>query len=207
MARDMVVKGPTLGTPQWAGDFMSRDHLLPAPGKLDPTLFVGKTGTAVTLTANAAAAAVAIVFTALTAAIPSGTVLDFGTTKYARTTAAAAIGATTVAVAALPTALVIGDTATVSTGTPNFVASGTLVGRTIAERDAGTGYGPFADTDPASETYLVAFDITDVLSTGDVELYRPGSTVYETYLPGFAALSATAKAMVRSRYLSILAVD
>lgn len=61
---------------------------------------------------GAAAAATTVPVVALTAAIPIGSVLEFGTiAKTATLTAAAAIGATSLTVSALPAALLAGDIA------------------------------------------------------------------------------------------------
>lgn len=201
MSRSMLgVSGPTLGSPRWAGDFLNREHLIPGGANIDPTQFVGAlTGTKVVLTANAAAGAVALSFAALKNAIPAGTVLDFGTTKLARTSAAAAAGATTVAVDATPTAMVIGDTAVYSgTGKKNL-PGGTIVGRTFTERDAGTPFGAAADTD--DEVYIVAFDVPDINAISEIELYRPNSVVYENFLPDWAGASAAIKTKVRDKYI------
>lgn len=66
----------------------------------------------VTVGPAALAAATSITVTALSGPVPTGTVLDFGTNKFARLTANALAGATTLTVAALPTALAGGETAT-----------------------------------------------------------------------------------------------
>jgi hypothetical protein len=80
-----------------------------------------------------------------------------------------------------------------------YIPSGTILGRTYAERDAGTGYGPAADTD--DEFFLVAFDVSDAGDVADVELYRHGSIVYENFLPvTFSTNSATIQAAIRSAY-------
>jgi len=209
MARSMVVNPTEKGTPQWAGDFGSRDHLVPGPFKLDPARF--RSTDTVVVNVGAAGAlinATTVPVDALPGALPAEAVIYFSGTKYARLSAAAAAGATSIAVYALPQALVDADVGT-WLGTSSeiiHVPAGTLVSRTIAERDAGTGYGPFRDTDPASETFILFFD-TGSRRDWDAEMYRPNSQVFETYLPGWAALSATAKAMVRSRYISTLATD
>ena len=78
------------------------------------------------------------------------------------------------------------------------VPSGTLVGRTYAERDAGTGFGPADVAD--NEVYLVLWDVTDAAMSNDVELYRHGSLVKENYLPGWNAMAAGLKALVRANY-------
>lgn len=79
-----------------------------------------------------------------------------------------------------------------------YIPSGTIVGRTYTERDAGNGYGPAADAD--DEVYIVAFDVSDALDVDDVEIYRPNSMVYENFLPGWAGASATIKGKIRAAY-------
>ena len=150
--------------------------------------------------AGAAGAATSVPVAALTAAIPNGTVLNFGTNKFARLTAAAAVGATSLTVAAIPTALVSGDTATYAgVGTSITVPSGTIVGRTIAERDAGTAYGPAGAAD--DEVYITCFDRYDVTINTNVELYRPNSIVKETFLPGWAGIASGVKTKIRAAYV------
>lgn len=85
------------------------------------------------------------------------------------------------------------------------VPSGTAIGRTLAERDAGAGFGPAAATD--DEIYLTAFDVTDAARNPDVELYRPGRVVKENYLPGWADLAAELKTAIRERYTCTLGAD
>lgn len=207
MSRDMVQTGPTLATPQWAGDFGSRDHLVPGPFKLDPARFKASDVVLVNVgAAGAALGATTVPVDALPGELPAEAVIYFSGTKYARLSATAAAGATSISVYALPQALVDADVGTwIGSETIN-VPSGTLVSRTIAERDAGTGYGPFRDTDPESETFLLFFDSGN-FREWDAEMYRPGAQVYENYLPDWATLSATAKAMIRTRYLATVAQD
>lgn len=131
MASRMVFTGPTLGSPEWMGDFGSRDHLVPGGVKVN--------------------------------AADAGFVADANGRKP--------------------------------------IPSGTILGRTIAERDAGTGYGPAAATDPASEIFILAFDISDALKNDDAELYRPGSIVKENFLPGFGGLVAGVVTILRDRYI------
>ncbi len=84
------------------------------------------------------------------------------------------------------------------------IPSGTVVGRTYAERDAGTGFGPAADSD--DEILIVAFDVTNAIDLTDVELYRPGSMVKENLLPDWDILSAAVKASLRAKYQTIKGV-
>jgi hypothetical protein len=99
----------------------------------------------------------------------------------------------------IPLALVDADVSEYPGAGGKYIPSGTVVGRTIAERDANAGFGPAADAD--DEIYLIAFDISDALHIDDAEMYRPNSTVYENFVPGWAGLSATVKGKVRARYL------
>ncbi len=186
----------------WIGDFVNgdREHLIPGGAKLDAAQFAGARAVRATTTAPAVAGATTVAVAALTGPIPSGTVLDFGGAKFARTTAPAVAGATSVVVAALPTALVAGDSATyLPVGAFKTVQSGTVLGRTIAERDANTPYGPAADAD--DEVRILVFDVTDANVNNDVTIYRPGALVKDNFLPGFAALSAAVQAKLRSTYV------
>lgn len=88
------------------------------------------------------------------------------------------------------------------------VPSGTVVGRTYAQRDASTAFHLAADTD--NEFYIVAFDVTDALVNDDVELTRPNSglVVKENFLPTpLTTLSATVIAAVRARYVCVNGVS
>lgn len=79
-----------------------------------------------------------------------------------------------------------------------FIAAGTAIGRTLAERDASTGFGPAADAD--DEVYLIAFDVTNALDLDDVELIRPNVVIKENFLPAWATLSVAIKAKLRGLY-------
>lgn len=78
-----------------------------------------------------------------------------------------------------------------------YIPSGTLVGRTVAERDEGTGFGPYAEGD--DEVYLVIFDVWDADRNPEVELYRHGSLVKENFLPEGVDMAA-----VRERYTTTI---
>lgn len=189
----------TLTSPVWAADFLSREHLVPGGARLDAAQFYNTDAVLVTVGSSASAGATSITVTALTGAIPSGTVLDFGGAKFARLTANAAAAATTLTVAALPTALAGAETARYLGVGYDTVPSGTLLGRTISERDAGTGFGPWASGD--DEVYLLAFDITDVSVNADCELYRNFSIVKENFLPSWTtAWTSDMKAALRAAY-------
>jgi hypothetical protein len=202
---EMQYAGNIRSAPEWAGDFGGREHILPTPARIDPTQFTNQLGVNVTLTQNVAGAGTVLTVSALALAsssanalisagnvvIPAGAAIAFGGAKFARVTTAAQLGATTIAVAALPTALVIGDTGTYNVlGSGKFVPSGTFVGRTFTERDAGTGFGPAADGD--DEQFLLYNDIADADRNPDCELYRHGSLVKENYLPNYTTLNTAA---------------
>jgi hypothetical protein len=200
MPRNMNLYDTTATSPRWAGDFGSRDHLVPGPFKLDAAQFVAPDAVRVVVgAAGAAGNATSVPVAALSGAIPAGTLLDFGGKKFARLSAAAAAAAITLTVDALATALVDGDTATYPGLKLKSVPSGTALGRTIAERDLGTGLGP-ADEDD-DEVFLNFFDVTDVAANNDAEMYRPGAQVYENFLPGWSGLASGVQAKLRARYL------
>lgn len=81
-----------------------------------------------------------------------------------------------------------------------FLPAGTLVGRTFAERETNTAFGPAADGD--DELFLTVFDVQDAAKNNDIEFYRPNSTVKENFLPNWATLSATLKAKLRALYVT-----
>jgi hypothetical protein len=193
------INAPTRTPPKWAGDGLGPDTITQFPIKVEAGQFLFDDGCTVTLSANAAADATTIAFSALAKPIPSGTVLDFGGKKFARTTAAAAAGATSVAVSALPTALVSGDVATyngVSGRKP--IESGTLLGRTYTERTNNVGFGPASASD--DEIYLLAFDIPDAVSDPYGSGYRHERAVYENFLPDWTTMGATLQGKVRELY-------
>lgn len=191
--------------PAWMADWAGREHLEVFPAKLVASAFNSTNGVQVVATGIAAIDATTVAVTALAypaiastvliaagnVLIPAGTTLRFGTKKFVTLTADAIVGATSLTVEALPTALAVGDTAYYSRYGDRLIPSGTLVGRTFAERDANTGFGP-ADLDLDNEVYLTAFDVPDVLDNNDVELYRPTARVYENYLPNYSLLTTAA---------------
>lgn len=202
----MLHSTPQLTQAAWAGDFLDRHCLIAGGARVDPAEFMFEDGVKVTAGANAAADATSITVTALSGAIPSGTVLYFGTKKFAILTAAAAAAATSLTVQALPTAIASGNTATYA-GLKGRkpIKAGTLLGRTYAERDAGTGFG-LANATSDDEVYLLAFDVTDALHEADCELYRHNSIVKENLLPGWSAYDSTTKAKIRELYQCVAGI-
>lgn len=189
--------------PIWAGDYLSRETVLPVPVKLDAAQFVAEDAVKVIVgAAGAAVDAVLVPVEPLQGAIPSGTVLDFGGKKFARLTAAAEEDDTELTVAALATALVDDDTATYQGMGKKRIPSGTFIGRTYAERDAGEAWGP-ANVAADDEIFLTTREIADLTKDDTTELYRHNKVVKENYLPGWADMSNAVKAKIRSLYTCI----
>lgn len=194
-------------SPIWAGTPQHQPKvLLPGGGHLNAAEFVASSDAVMVTvgTGGATAGATTVPVAALAKPIPNGTILDFTAPgSFAKLTAAAAAGATSLTVEALPQALTAGDIAYYSPLTRRFVQSGTLVGRTYAERDAGIGYGPADVTTPDDQIYLLYFDVVDCLTDNEAELYMPraGNVVYENLLPGWAALPTAVKTFIRQNYV------
>ncbi len=189
-------------TARWAGETLGKENLVRGGARLDPAQFVAEDAVVVDVgAAGAAIGATAVPVVALSGPIPIGTVLDFGTTKFATLTAAAATGATSLTVRALATALVDADVTTYKGIKKKLVRSGALIGRTNAEAVAGTAFGPAAGTD--DQVYLVSFDITDADSNYDVELYRYGRLVKANFLPQWTTMGTTLQGKVRANYETI----
>lgn len=151
---------------------------------------------------GAAAGGTSIPVTALAAAIPPNSTLNFGIPgMIAVTETGAAAAATTITVLPLDRAIPNGSTYTVPGDTHKNVPSGTVIGRTIAERDAAGLFGPVADTDV--EVFIVAFDVPNLDRANDAAVVRPfaGVVVKENFLPNFAGLTATQQGLVRARYI------
>lgn len=196
----------TRSAPAWAGDFGGREHIVPFPAKVDAAQFTDGLGVLVKLSAAAAADATSITVDALSGEVPKGTLLHFGESKeFARTTAVAAKGATTIAVEALPAGLEDNDEAVYSRYGRKTIVSGTPVGRTLAERDANTAFGPAIDSD--DEIYLLYHDIPDANTNNDAELYRHTGLVKENYLPNYANIAGALLTKLRAAYQCIKGVD
>lgn len=87
------------------------------------------------------------------------------------------------------------------------VLSGTLVGRSIADRDAGVGFGPASTTAGSedAEIYLLFHDVTDLTIDTDATLYRHGRIVKENFLPG--PPTAEQLAVIRDLYTATVGAD
>jgi hypothetical protein len=207
-----------VGLPAWFGEAFDERSLIPGGALVAPAQFPASDSIRVTASAaGAAAGAVAIpLATALLlqadgsplavgqVAIPAGALVDFGGAKLAITTTNTVRGATTLAVRALPAAIAAGDTGLYSGIAEKNILSGTLVGRTIAERDGGGRLEPWTAGD--DDFYLVMWDawVGGSSSSDEVDLVRPGTIVKENWLPGWATLPAPMRAAIRGRYQCIV---
>ena len=178
---------------QFTGAYANAPQTLVAGGA--PT---GGTVVPTAVQTGVASGATSLAVSAISAAIPSGTILDFGNGVTAKTTAAASAGATSLTVAALRGSILSGATAYYRQY-PNRkqIPSGTLVGRTTSERLAGTAFGPAVYTD--DEVYLIIRPLTDANNNPDIELYRPGHGVKENFLPNWTAISGNANLLAKLR--------
>lgn len=200
MSRDQTLAGYQLAAPAWCGDPLGREQLVPGGSKVDIAAFPLQTAMTVKLSADAAAAAVELAVDALAADLAPGTMLNFGIPGlFAYAPVGALAGAVAITVAPLDRAIADNSEAAVLATDKKFVPSGTVVGRTLAERDAGTSYGLAGDAD--DEIAIVAFG-RSLDRINDIDLVRPfaGVVIKENFLPNFDALSAAVKAAVRARY-------
>ena len=193
-----------ISSPTWAGDFMSRDHLVPGGVNIDAVQFKAVDAVVVTADGATAASGTTLNIAPLSGPIPADTILHFGAGKFARLTAAAVVGDIALTVEALPNGISDNDQATYKGLGKRVVASGTAVGRTYAEREAGTDFGPAEAGD--DEVYLVAFENPDAERQPTVELYRHGGVVKENFLPNFASLAAGVVAQIRASYTTTIGV-
>lgn len=170
--------------------------------------FSGDTDEIAILSADAAAGA-----TSLTVLKLPFNIVNSGTANYpgtamqmlAKVTTDAAAGATALVVEPLGGPIVDNATATFYDDADGRkpIASGTVLGRDWSERDGGAGFGPADTTGGDDEIFLAAFDVTDAAVNNDVELVKPGATIYENLLPEWSDLTSALKAQLRSTYVCL----
>jgi hypothetical protein len=185
--------------PAWAGDVKTRDTVLAGGSRIEFSAFA-PAPVALTVSGAVAAGDEEITFdAALTVDLVAGDrILDGTAGEIIVVRDTVRKGATTVTV--FPVASGIADAATLTyiPTRSNRIQSGTLLGRTYAERDAAMGFGPADAAD--DEVYLLLYDLHDIyMGDGEVELYRHGSLVYENVEP-ISGLSAALLAKVRAAY-------
>lgn len=190
--------------PGWAAEELRPERLMPGGSRLVASQFPAEDAQTITLAAGAVTAGSAktlTLTTALTADIPAGIILDFGSGEFATLVNGATKGATTITGVTLAADLEGGESvswAGVSARKP--VDSGILVGRTFTERTAGTGFGVADVATPDDELYLIAFGAADAAINPDVTLLRHDTLIYEDKLPNWASLATNVKTAIRARY-------
>jgi hypothetical protein len=165
----------------------------------------GSSTVSIATTTGGVAGSTSLTCTALEDPIPSGAFLVFGNGQTVITSAAAAKGATSISILSSAVLVPTGDTAYYSPVRRKFIRSGRLVGRTLAEAAAKTGFGP-ADVDVDEEIFLTAFDVEDAYSNPEVEFLRKGEPIYIDLLPGYSTLSAEVLAWIRANYICLTSV-
>ncbi|MGG6295289.1 hypothetical protein ACQ4M4_12940 [Leptolyngbya sp. AN02str] len=199
-------KSFTMQQPNWSAEQLTAERLLNAGTQLDIAQFPFSDSVVVTLAAGAVTAGsnkTLALTSPLTNDIPAGTILDFGSGEFATLSSKAVKGSSSIAGVTLAADLEGGESATYrGTSGQITVASGTLVGRTYAERESGDGFGPATHTD--DEFYIVAFQVERAEIDAGVTLVRHQTLVYEDQLPGWGTASADMKAKVRSLYQTIV---
>lgn len=193
--------------PDWAAQPLDSTALVPGGAFLVVSAFNPEDYQVLTLAAGVITAGTGKTLT-LTAPlqwpIPAGYILDFGSSEFATLTLGAAKGATSITGVTLAADLEGGESATFAGVSPIInVPSGTLVGRTYAERDAGTGYGQPDVVTPDDQLYLTAFEAIDLRNNNEVALVRHTTLIYEDRLPGWSSLSTGVKTAIRQRYQCI----
>jgi len=190
---------------------MAHLHLLPGGSILRYAEFPNLNGLTVTATAPAAAGATELECEVTSNLgrnyrIPAAAALYFQQQKFASLMREARAGDMTIEVAPIPAAIAQGDQAFYGPGAYQ-VATGSLVGRTFAERDQGEPFGA-ADIDGDDEIYLLAFcssgDLTD---DNRCTLLRHNTMIYEDRLPGWASMPAAKQGKIRQLYQCLTSED
>ncbi|MCP5016153.1 MAG: hypothetical protein GY938_12915 [Ketobacter sp.] len=189
--------------------------LIPGGARLDASTFGGEILQSLTVD-NGAGYAIGATSIAIDAhvgtTIRSGSFLEYTSVvpgTFLRLSADVVAGDVAASVYALPAALVDNQVVDL-VGDPKIILGGSVVGRTIAQRDANTPLHKALDTD--EEFYLIAFDVIPqfgerVEAEWDVDLVRHAALVKENLLPTFAVESATVQAAVRAAYQTTIGVD
>lgn len=205
MAR-IVETSNTLTTPVWAGDYLSRDHLIPGGYKVDPAQFNDTDAVIATVdTGGAAIGATSVPVTALSGAIPSGTMLNFGTWAPVTVTvsdASISAGETSFGVTALSGPIPAGTVLDFSGGTNAqlaklsadaaqgattltvFPLDGTIANGQTATFAGGTKQARLTSAAAAGATSLVVDELQFALVAGNTATYPGAGTGLKTIRSG-----------------------
>lgn len=180
-------------------DYDERRTNLPGGVRIDPAQFNREGTFTVTMAAAASAGATSLTVDPLPDDLRVGDILDFtGAGEFAKVTTAAAEGEETVAVEALDAGIEDGDTATVIGAGVKTIPAGTVIGRTNAERDADTAFGPADDAD--DEVFILVNTIQDADINADAEVMRRGAGIKVNLFPGWDNLSAAIQTALADKY-------
>lgn len=210
---DVTVTGGPGPASFWTVTFGGQYANTDVPVMTASSTLAGGTAPAVAVTTTTAgnlgaapAGSTSVPVDAISGKIPAGTVLRFMPGGYlVNVIADAASGA--IALTTDPLSFDLPDNAAAQyRGTGKvYIPSGTVIGRTYAERDAKVAFGPAADAD--DEVFLLFHDIDDALDNADGDVYRPGGLVAENFLPVFSTLSSTLKGKLRASYQCMIGAD
>lgn len=187
--------------PAWAAEDLTAMCLVPAGTQAEIGEFSYTDAQTLTLSGTATAGAgVTLTLTqSLKSDILKGVILNFGSGKLFTLEQRANRGATTL-VGTLAADTANNDSyAYPGSSGRTVVPSGTLVGRTYVERDAGTGFG-IADVANDDEIFIVAFQNEYLEQNAGITLLRHDAHVYENKLPGWADMSSAEQAKIRELY-------
>lgn len=189
------------GRAPWRGDYIERRTSLPGGALLDVTGFPRADAQTVTAAAAVAANDTTVTVDPLEYDLRANTLISFSGGTTVRLTKRAMAGDEELQIAASPGIVALGETADLLGSGAVYVPSGTLVGRTLVDRDADPP-APFGAADPANddEIYLLLHDVYTHQDEVEVELYRHNALVKENFLPDWANWSAAAKTALRARY-------
>lgn len=193
--------------PEFAAEELTPDKLLPGGARLNAAQFDAEDAQTITLAAGAVTAGsnrTLNLTAALRFPIPAGTILDFGAGELCTLTNGAAQGATSITGVTVAADLEGGESTLFRGVLPSKpVMAGILVGRTFAERNSNTGFGPADVATPDDQIFLTAFAVTDAAINPDVTLLRHGTLIYEDKLPNWSTMNAQTQAAIRARYQCI----
>ena len=197
MGRTTTRSGPWSSAPECFGDPVNADTSVSGGARVDSAQFPRADRVAVTVDGAVLAGVKQITVDALLGPIPAGKLIYIAGVAV-RTRLAAGTGATTIYTQPLEAPLADNAAGEYMGSGRIELLKGTVLGRSIAERNAGTGFGPAVVGD--DEIYLLARYIPDAADIDDVSLYRHVFQVYENFLPGIATMDQALLTKLRGLY-------
>jgi hypothetical protein len=203
MGRTTTRNGPWGSAPECFGDPVNANTVVSGGARVDSSQFPRADRVAVAVGAAAAKGDRQVTVTALAGPIPAGRLIYLTGGKVIRLALAAGTGAVLLHTQPIEAALVGTETGEYTGSGRIEIPKGTPLGRTIAERNAGTGFGPAVAAD--DEVFLLARMIIDAADIDDCTLYRHGYQVYENLLPGIGSMDAGLLTKLRGLYTFLTA--